>query len=41
VIGANGVERVIELALNADEQALVQKSAAVVQSSITALKTIG
>jgi malate dehydrogenase len=39
VIGANGVERVIELALNADEQALVAKSAAVVQSSIAALKT--
>ncbi len=41
VIGANGVERVIELALDADEQALVQKSADVVQSSIAALKTMG
>ena len=41
VLGANGVERVIELALDADEQALVKKSADVVQSSIAALKTMG
>jgi malate dehydrogenase len=40
VLGAGGVEKVIELPLNADEQAQVQKSAEVVKSSITALKSI-
>jgi malate dehydrogenase len=38
VLGAGGVEKVIELPLDAAEQALVQKSAEVVRSSIAALK---
>ncbi len=40
VIGANGVEKVIELPLDADEQALVHKSAEVVRSSIATLKEL-
>ncbi|HMO59639.1 MAG TPA: malate dehydrogenase [Roseiflexaceae bacterium] len=40
VLGAGGVEKIIELPLNADEQALVQKSAEAVRSSIAALKSM-
>ncbi len=40
VLGANGVERIIELPLNEDEMALVQKSAEVVSGSIAALKAM-
>ncbi|MBC8161752.1 MAG: malate dehydrogenase [Roseiflexaceae bacterium] len=40
VIGANGVERIIELPLNDEELALVKKSAEVVSSSIAALKAV-
>ena len=39
VLGAGGVEKVIELPLNAAEMALVEKSAAGVRSSIETLKT--
>ncbi|NJO84535.1 MAG: malate dehydrogenase, partial [Blastochloris sp.] len=39
VLGAGGVEKIIELPLNADEMALVTKSADVVRSSIETLKT--
>ncbi len=38
VLGAGGVERVIELPLNDDEMALVKASASAVQSSVDALK---
>ncbi len=38
VLGANGVEKVIELPLNDDEMAQVKKSADVVRSSMDALK---
>jgi malate dehydrogenase len=38
VLGAGGVEKVIELPLNDDEMALVKKSAEAVKSSIEALK---
>lgn len=41
VIGAGGIEKIIELPLNEDEQALVTKSADAVASSITALKGMG
>ncbi len=40
VLGAGGVEKVLELPLNADELALVQKSAEVVKSSTQALKAM-
>jgi malate dehydrogenase len=40
VLGANGVERIIELPLNEEEQKLVEASAAVVRSSIEALKAM-
>lgn len=40
VIGAGGVERVIELPLNDDEKALVQKSADAVRSTLDVLKTL-
>lgn len=40
VLGANGVERIIELPLNEEEMALVKKSAEVVSGSIAALKAI-
>jgi malate dehydrogenase len=40
VIGAGGVERVIELPLNDEEKALVQKSADAVQNTITILKSL-
>ena len=39
VLGAGGVEKVIELPLNQAEMALVEKSAAGVRSSIETLKT--
>ncbi|MCG8352566.1 MAG: malate dehydrogenase [Chloroflexales bacterium] len=38
VLGAGGVERIIELPLNDDEKALLQKSAAAVSSTIETLK---
>jgi malate dehydrogenase len=40
VLGAGGVQRVIELPLDAAEMAQVQKSAAVVKSSVEALKAM-
>jgi malate dehydrogenase len=40
VLGAGGVEKVIELPLNDDEMALVKKSAQAVKSSIEALKAM-
>ncbi len=40
VLGAGGVERVLELPLNDEEMALVKKSAEVVSSSIAALKAM-
>ncbi len=40
ILGAGGVEKVIELPLNDDEMAQVKKSADVVKSSIDALKTM-
>jgi len=40
VLGANGVERIIELPLNEEEMAQVKKSAEVVSSSIAALKAM-
>jgi malate dehydrogenase len=40
VLGAGGVERVLELPLNDEEMALVKKSAEAVSSSIAALKAM-
>ncbi len=40
ILGAGGVERIIELPLNDDERQLVQTSAAAVQSTIDVLKTL-
>jgi malate dehydrogenase len=40
VLGAGGVERIIELPLNDDEQALVQKSAEAVKNTQEVLKTV-
>lgn len=40
VVGAGGVERIIELPLNDDEKALVQKSADAVRSTLDVLKTL-
>lgn len=40
VLGAGGVERIVELPLNDDEQALLQKSAAAVKSTLDVLKTL-
>jgi malate dehydrogenase len=40
VLGAGGVQKVIELPLNDDEQAQVKKSADAVKSSIEALKAM-
>jgi malate dehydrogenase len=40
VLGAGGIQKVIELSLNDDELALVKKSAEVVRSSIETLKTM-
>jgi malate dehydrogenase len=40
VLGAKGVERIIELPLNDDEQALLQQSAHAVRSTIETLKTL-
>ena len=38
VLGKNGIERVIEMKLNADEKALLDKSAAAVKELVTALR---
>ena len=40
VLGANGVEKIIQLTLNPDEQALVNASASAVRGSIEALKAM-
>jgi malate dehydrogenase len=40
VIGANGVEKVVEIALDADEKKMFEKSVASVQSLVEACKTI-
>jgi malate dehydrogenase len=40
VLGAGGVEKIIELPLNDAEKALVQKSADAVRSTIETLKTL-
>ncbi len=40
VLGAGGVEKIIELPLNDDEKALVQKSADAVRSTLETLKTL-
>jgi malate dehydrogenase len=40
VLGANGVERIIELPLNDEEKALVEASANAVRSTIDVLKTL-
>jgi malate dehydrogenase len=40
ILGAGGVEKVIELPLNEDEMALLNKSAAAVSSTIETLKTL-
>lgn len=40
ILGAGGVERVVELPLNDEERALVQKSADAVRSTIETLKTL-
>jgi malate dehydrogenase len=40
VIGAKGVERVVKVRLNKDEQAMMAKSVASVQGLIDACKTI-
>ncbi len=40
VIGANGVERVIELALDAGEKAMFEKSVAAVNGLVAACKAI-
>ena len=40
VLGASGVERIIELKLNDDEQAAFQKSAEVVRTAVSHLKTV-
>lgn len=40
VVGAGGIERIIELPLNDEEKALLQKSADAVRSTIETLKTL-
>lgn len=40
ILGAGGVEKVIELPLNEEEKALLQKSAAAVQSTLDTLKAL-
>lgn len=40
VIGANGVERIVEVALNADEKAAFQKSVGAVEGLMTAAKSL-
>ena len=40
IIGANGVEKVVEVTLDADEAAMFAKSVASVQSLVEACKTI-
>ncbi len=41
VIGAGGIERVVELTLNADEQAMLDKSVAAVEDLVEACKKLG
>ncbi len=38
MLGANGIEKIIEVQLNADEQAMMQKSADLVKGTMSALK---
>ena len=40
VIGANGIEKVIEISLNKDEKAMLDKSVAAVQGLVEACKGI-
>lgn len=40
IVGAGGIERIIELPLNDEEQALLQKSAEAVRSTLETLKTL-
>jgi malate dehydrogenase len=40
VVGAGGVERVIELSLTDDEKALLQKSADAVRNTLNTLKSL-
>jgi malate dehydrogenase len=40
VLGSQGIERIIELPLNADEQALVKTSADAVRATIDTLKSL-
>ena len=40
IIGAGGVEKVVEISLNADEQAMFDKSVAAVQGLMTAMRNI-
>jgi len=40
VLGAGGVEKIIELPLNDDEKALVQRSADAVRATLETLKTL-
>jgi len=40
VLGARGVERVIELELNDDEKAAFQRSADIVRTAVNHLKTV-
>ena len=40
VIGANGIEKVIEIEMNADEQAMMQKSIDAVKGLVEACKSI-
>jgi malate dehydrogenase len=40
IIGAGGIERVVEITLNADEQAMFQKSVDAVKGLVAACKAI-
>lgn len=40
ILGAGGIEKIIELPLNGDEMALLEKSAAAVRSTLETLKTL-
>jgi malate dehydrogenase len=40
VLGSGGVERIIELPLNDEEKAMVQKSADAVRNTLETLKTL-
>lgn len=40
ILGAGGIEKIIELPLNEEEQALLEKSAAAVRSTLDTLKTL-